>query len=208
MEQIFIHLEPKINVIPNQDIKIRDIASILCESTEIEEKILNIVIHKSSNNTKSEVIPVLKIVKRVKEEIKNSELIVFGGPEILINISDNKDINPIFEFIKIFMVSIILFLGAALAIINFHEDVSIEMSFKTFYKIITGNESERPLIIEIPYSLGLGLGMGVFFNHMVKKKWKKEPSPLEVEMHMYSKNIDEYVLDTTKHNNSKNSGEY
>ncbi|MNP77793.1 hypothetical protein D3C76_1752930 [compost metagenome] len=36
--------------------------------------------------------------------------------------------------------------------------------------------------------------MVVFFNHLFKKKWNEEPTPLEVEMFLYQKNIDHYVV--------------
>jgi len=36
--------------------------------------------------------------------------------------------------------------------------------------------------------------MVVFFNHLFKKKWNEEPTPLEVEMFLYQENIDQYVV--------------
>ncbi len=106
---------------------------------------------------------------------------------------------------KVSLVCIILFLGAGLAIINFHEDVNIENSFKTFHYLITGEFSERPLLLQISYSIGIGVGMITFFNHVFKKKWKKEPSPLDVEMYFYQKNIDEYIIDNAKQNSGSKS---
>ncbi|MNI93612.1 hypothetical protein D3C73_1515930 [compost metagenome] len=36
--------------------------------------------------------------------------------------------------------------------------------------------------------------MAVFFNHLFKKKWNEEPTPLEVEMFLYQQNVDQYVV--------------
>jgi stage V sporulation protein AA len=36
--------------------------------------------------------------------------------------------------------------------------------------------------------------MAVFFNHLFKKKWNEEPTPLEVEMFLYQQNVDKYVV--------------
>ncbi len=33
-----------------------------------------------------------------------------------------------------------------------------------------------------------------FFNHLFKKKWNEEPTPLEVEMYLYQENLDQYVV--------------
>lgn len=123
-----------------------------------------------------------------------------GDTEILVNIQKEEEQNTLYLVIKTILVCFILFLGAGLAIVNFHADVSMDKSLEILYHMITGEESKRPLILLVPYSLGIGTGMAVFFNHVLQKKWKKEPSPLEVEMFMYEKNIDDYILDTTKHN--------
>jgi stage V sporulation protein AA len=36
--------------------------------------------------------------------------------------------------------------------------------------------------------------MIVFFNHLFKKNWNEEPTPLEVEMYLYQENVDQYVV--------------
>ncbi|MMZ70306.1 hypothetical protein D1872_333160 [compost metagenome] len=36
--------------------------------------------------------------------------------------------------------------------------------------------------------------MIVFFNHLFKKKWNEEPTPLEVEMYLYQENLNQYVV--------------
>ncbi|UUZ94364.1 hypothetical protein LJK87_07260 [Paenibacillus sp. P25] len=36
--------------------------------------------------------------------------------------------------------------------------------------------------------------MIVFFNHLFKKKFNEEPSPLEVEMFMYQENVNRYMI--------------
>lgn len=62
------------------------------------------------------------------------------------------------------------------------------------FKIITGRENDKPLLLQIPYSFGLGLGMVLFFNHVFKKRFNEEPSPLEVEMFNYQQDLDRYVI--------------
>ncbi|MNP81772.1 hypothetical protein D3C76_1802270 [compost metagenome] len=36
--------------------------------------------------------------------------------------------------------------------------------------------------------------MIIFFNHLFKKKWNEEPTPLEVEMYLYQENLNQYVI--------------
>jgi stage V sporulation protein AA len=62
------------------------------------------------------------------------------------------------------------------------------------YLLLTGKHVSKPLLFQIPYSLGIGLGMILFFNHVFKKRLNEEPSPLEVEMFNYQQSLDQYVI--------------
>jgi stage V sporulation protein AA len=87
-----------------------------------------------------------------------------------------------------------LFIGAGLTIMNFHEDVAMSSVHQKIYFLITGRENAKPLILQIPYSLGVGIGMILFFNHIFKKRFNEEPSPLEVEMFNYQQDLDQYII--------------
>lgn len=166
----------------------------------MEKEILELEVQDISGRKKNDVIPALKIINIVYNYDKNIDLRIMGDTEILVNIQGENEESKLFTIIKTIMVCLILFLGAGLAIVNFHADVNMDKSLQIIYHMVTGEKNSKPLILLIPYSLGIGAGMSVFFNHIFQKKWKKEPSPLEVEMFMYEKNIDDYILDTTKHN--------
>ncbi len=85
---------------------------------------------------------------------------------------------------------------------NFHEDVSMRIVHQKIFKTITGLEDDKPLLLQIPYSIGLGLGMILFFNHVFRKRINEEPSPLEVEMFNYQQDLDQYVI---MHENKESS---
>lgn len=201
-EQVYIQLEPKINIEPNQLVKLNDLATVVCLDKNLQESLLDINILKTPSEKRSIVISVIDIIKKIKQKHNNIDIVVFGNPEILVNIREKFNSPNIFQFIKIAIVCIILAIGAATAIIYFHEDVNMKEVHKQIFYLITGETSEKPLILQVPYSLGIGLGIATFFNHLFKKKWKKEPSPLDIEMYLYSKNIDDYILDESKSSNS------
>ncbi len=166
----------------------------------MEDSLLELKVHDVSDKIINDVIPALRIINVIYEFDKNIDLTVMGEAEILVDVQGNANENKMFSIIKTALVCFILFLGAGLAIVNFHADVNMDQSLQIIYHMVTGEENHKPLILLIPYSIGIGTGMTVFFNHMLQKKWKKEPSPLQVEMFMYQKNIDDYILDKTKHN--------
>lgn len=168
----------------------------------MEESLLELKVHEVSGKKINDVIPALRVINVIHEFNKDIELTVMGEAEILVDVQGNNSNNEskVLNIIKTVLVCFILFLGAGLAIVNFHADVNMDQSLQIIYHMVTGEENSKPLILLIPYSIGIGTGMTIFFNHMFQSKWKREPSPLEVEMFMYQKNIDDYILDKTKHN--------
>jgi stage V sporulation protein AA len=115
----------------------------------------------------------------------------FGEPHTLVElVTDRK--KP--SVVRVALVWVLLFIGSGLAIMNFHADVSMMEVHRRIYELVTGRRVEHPLILQIPYSFGLGAGMVIFFNHLFKKKFNEEPSPLEVEMFLYEENVNRYII--------------
>jgi stage V sporulation protein AA len=65
-----------------------------------------------------------------------------------------------------------------------------------------GEEKDNPLIIEIPYSIGLAAGIIVFFNHFLGHKITDDPTPIEVEMTEYDKEVTDTILNSIEKGNS------
>ncbi|TCP31727.1 stage V sporulation protein AA [Scopulibacillus darangshiensis] len=137
------------------------------------------------------VIDVMDIIAAIYKEYPDVDIQTVGPSQTIIEVQPKKrKINTLFFVI----VWILLFIGAGLTIMNFHEDVAMRSVHQKIYYLITGTHNDKPLILQIPYSFGLGLGMILFFNHIFKKKFNEEPSPLEVEMFNYQQDLDQYVI--------------
>ena len=178
--------------------KIKDVAIILADKS-LKEKLLNLeVLCKEDMKKKYIVISILTVIEKMKEAHPTLSIIPVGESELLVKIEESSPKNKkVTTYLKLGMVAAVLFAGTGLAIMNFHADVNMGEAHKVLYKLITGNDENRPLILQIPYSLGIGLGMALFFNH-VYPKHSNEPSPMEVEMYLYKQNMDEYLLDNEK----------
>ncbi|MGB9867068.1 MAG: hypothetical protein ACPLPR_04045 [Bacillota bacterium] len=96
------------------------------------------------------------------------------------------------------VVSALIFVGSATAIMNFHSDVSMKQVQSEVYRMLTGVRTDRPLLLQVPYSIGVAVGVYVFFNHIRLGGTKDEPSPLEVEMFLYDKNVKECMKGRSK----------
>ncbi len=199
VKQIFIQGKNTINITEANILYVKDLAHIVAEK-EIKEKIDNIKIIDITN-IKNEhiVISIMLIIKKIKEHYPNYNINIIGDSKILVRIrTNNKSGNKLLELIKVSLVCSILFLGAALAINHFHADVNMKEAHSNIYRLITGEKVERPLALQIAYSIGIGIGMTLFFFRIPKQSPKDEPSPLDLELYLYNQNIDEYILDKEK----------
>jgi stage V sporulation protein AA len=190
-ETITIRMRHKIQVQPNHTVTIGNLAQLIA-SHSLKEKICNIIIHHVNMSDKNiVVVDVMRVIEKIQSLFPKVEVQTIGSSQTIVEIVyKKKNFSPIY-FVAVWL---LLFVGAALAIMNFHEDVSMREVHQRIYYIITGEEVNKPLMLQIPYSIGLGLGMILFFNHLFRKRINEEPSPLEVEMFNYQQDLDRYVM--------------
>jgi len=188
---LYIRLRKKMQVRRGEPVYLGQIAQLLAEP-EYEQKLQMPELYRPDEQDGSLVlIDMMLIVRKVKELYPSMQIELFGEPHALIEIQGrSKPPSPVL----IVLVWLLLFVGSGLAIMNFHADVSMAEVHRHIYKLLTGKETEHPLLLQIPYLIGIGIGMMTFFNHLFKKKFNEEPSPLEVEMFMYQENLNHYII--------------
>jgi stage V sporulation protein AA len=188
---IFIRMRHRVIAQQNRTVTLNDISQVIANE-EIYQKIVAIPIHKITMKDKNIIIiDVMQVIHLISSQFPATDVQVLGASQTIIEVQNKKKGVSIPFFILIWL---LLFFGAAMAIMNFHEDVSMKTVHQKLYTVITGRYNPHPLIFQIPYSIGLGLGMILFFNHIFKKRINEEPSPLEVEMFNYQQNLDDYVI--------------
>lgn len=140
------------------------------------------------------VISSLYLVHLVRRELPGVEVQLTGAADIIIEWEkEGRPGAALARSCALPLVCLLLFLGSALAIMNFHADVSMPTVHRQVYYILTGEETQSPLLLQVPYSLGVGLGMSLFFNHYLKNRFNDDPSPLEVEMYLYQDNVNRFL---------------
>lgn len=203
IKEIYIQMKDGCNMNFGSKLRVKDVAIVVGEN-HIKENILNLeVLHINDPNKEYIVVSTLTIIDKILKIYGNIKIFPVGETEMLIKVlKESKGEKKIWLLLKLCIVCMILFIGSGVAIMNFHADVNMTEAHKQMYKLITGTEKNRPLILQIPYSLGIGLGMAMFFNHILPKRFDNEVSPLEVKIAAYRKSINQYIL-----NNDKKSGE-
>lgn len=190
-QTVLLRMKRHVEVTAYKHLHLKDIAYIAAPEkyqTMLENKP---IYRLSKNDANILVIDVFLIMGQLMEEFEELEIQTVGPDQSIIRIKpERKRANPFVAVVVWFL----LFIGTAMTIMNFHYDVSMQEVQQKLHYILTGEESEFPLWIQIPYSLGLGLGTLLFFNHWFNKRFNEEPSPLEVEIANYQADMDDYLI--------------
>ena len=185
---LYLKIEQCIQV-PFTSVKIGDVAAMECTDTSVvnrlkTEKLMEA--DKNPNNRK--VVSVMFVIQKIHEIYPELEVLNLGESDFIVSLKPGKQ-SKILVFVKVFLVCIISFFGAVFAMMTFNEDVSALDSFRKVYTWVMGTAPEGSTILELSYSIGVSVGIIGFFNHIGKKKLTQEPSPVEVEMSGYDKQV-------------------
>jgi stage V sporulation protein AA len=190
-ETIYIRMRNRVKTPPEETVLLKDIAQVIAPD-EVLSHIQTMIIHQlTAADRNIVIIDVMKVIQLIKSEVEGLEIQTIGPAQTIIEVTYKKKGVSLPYFLLIWF---LLFFGSAMAIMNFHDDVSMKSVQEKIYTIVTGKKETKPLLFQIPYSIGLGLGMILFFNHVFKKRLNEEPSPLEVEMFNYQLDLDNYVI--------------
>ncbi|AZB43409.1 stage V sporulation protein AA [Bacillus sp. FJAT-42376] len=186
---VYIRLRHRIQAAPQTSLKLDDLAQVICPEEWTPLK--NLSIYQITMNDKNMVvIDGMDVIQAISMAVPEADIQTIGPSQTVVEIVYEKKRR---KMVYLILVWLLLFTGAAMAIINFHEDVSMQAVHQKLYFMLTGERIDKPLLLQIPYSVGLGLGMILFFNHVFKRRINEEPSPLEVEMFKYQLDLDQYV---------------
>ena len=198
--RIYLQLFPVQKAEMGQTLLLSDVARLEGKDTLVTE-LAEIPIYTIGPGDKSHVvIDILTVLQSIHHWFPDIEIDVVGPTQTVTEIETPRSSKT---SVLLVFVWILLFVGAGLTIMNFHEDVSMLEVHQKLHFLITGSENKQPLFIQIPYSFGLGIGMILFFNHIFKKRLNEEPSPLELEMHQYNQEINRYLAETESDRSSK-----
>ena len=175
--------------VPEIQVTIGDVAKLECSDASVvsrlkTEKLLKV----NSNPNQRMVVSILVIIKKIHEIYPELEVQNLGESDFILSLKPPKQSKAL-EYVKIFFVCVISFFGSVFAMMTFNEDVSALDSFRKVYTWVMGTPPQGSTILELSYSVGLSVGIIVFFNHFGKKKLTQEPSPVEVEMSGYDKEV-------------------
>jgi len=203
---IYIKPAKKVTLSQRDAIFIKDVAEVIA-TKEVVKKVqaMKLVdIGKDGETKKSYLVSVTDIIKAIKKAYPDCTVNNVGEMDTLVQHAAEKSRdNKLYKWLKVAFVAVVLMVGSSTAIMSFHSDGQMPKIFENYYRMFYGESKSNPLIVNIPYSVGVAAGIIIFYNHFMGKKLTDDPTPIEVEMELYEKDVTETVVEVLNQNRAK-----
>jgi len=195
-QDIYIKPKKKAALVGKRQVMVGDIADVFAAGgIKAQAEQTRLFVYAESDGNGLFLVSALDVVAAISATLPGHTVINLGEKDTIVSIkSQPPKKRRWLKWLKVSLVSLVLFVGASTAIMTFHTDSQLGTVFQKYYEMFYGREVEKPYIINIPYSIGLALGIVVFFNHITGKRLTKEPTPIEVEMATYEKDVEDAVI--------------
>lgn len=201
-ETIYIKIERNV-LVYDRNVTLGDIASVTSSNEamlrQVKQKKLYTFQEDSKNSKKIPrvIFSVLRIVELIHEDYPNAEIENEGEADFIIEYIKNPIQSQWTSYLKVVVLSLIMFFGGAFTIMSFNNDIGITELFGQFYYQVMGKNSSGFTELEISYCIGLAVGILVFFNHFGKKKITPDPTPIEVQLRKYEQDVDDTYIENS-----------
>ncbi|NLL77418.1 MAG: stage V sporulation protein AA [Clostridiales bacterium] len=195
-ETLYLKAERSVEVTVD-DVFLKDVAKVYCADSHIATKVKAIKIHRfGEKEPKRQVFGILKLIEMIQQSCPNVVIENVGETDVLVKRVNVDKHKGFIQSLKIIFVAGISFFGTAFTIMAFHNDIGINKVFGKVYELVMGQPAANYTILELAYSVGLSLGIIIFFNHIGGRRITKDPTPIEVEMRIYEKDVNDALIET------------
>jgi stage V sporulation protein AA len=203
--ELYMRIRERIAARPGDLLTVGLIAEIATDP-EVEDQVAQIPVGTVQGPLGSlQVISTLDVIKAIRKTNPDLRVFPFGPAAVIISVDGPKKQSNLWSLLYFALIWLLLFIGAGMALMNFHADVGMAQVHRTIYRLLTGRSVLYPLPMQAAYSIGVGLGMAVFFNQLSRRR-RAEPSPLEVEIDCYLENVNKHIIHRAQRQGSKEGG--
>ncbi len=201
-DTLYIKIDQNI-VVRKPNVVLKDIASLTSTNESVVNKLKTMKVHTfhttvndKKEKTQLKVFSILKIIELIGKEYPNLDVQNMGEMDFVLEYVPKEEPKWM-GAVKATLICILIFFGSTFTIMTFNNDVGVTEVFHQFYKQVMGKPNEGFTVLEICYSIGLGVGILTFFNHIGKKKITHDPTPIQVQMRKYEKEVDTTFIENS-----------
>ena len=197
---LYLKIEENV-VLEKADVTIKDVAKIQLEDKVAKGRINLIRLHQfdpfvKGKNKQVMTFSILKVIELIQKEYPQISIVNLGESDFIVHYVRKQE-NPLWQFVKVCLISIIIFFGAAFMIITFNREIAITLVLDFVYGQLTGIVPKSATILDISFCIGLPIGVLVFYNHFGRKKLTDDPTPIQVAMRKYEQDVDKTYIENS-----------
>ena len=201
MKTVYLCLDRNV-IVEKPNVKVEQLGTVLCQDKNLERKIGQVNVVQLNSKRGVQVVSALKVMDCILKSYEDISIQSIGETDVIVQHSCTKP-GKCSSILKTFFVGLILFFGASFSIMAFHADIGLEEMMGRLYFQVTGMKAGAVNVLNVSYSLGIFVGIVVFFNHAGKKKVTSDPTPIQVQMRSYEKDVDEVFIEETSRKGTK-----
>lgn len=195
MEQTVFIKAPQCIEVENNTVMLKDFLTIYTTDEALAEQILSIPFYTFEKGKKAQVIvSILKIIEIITDKFPDVQVENLGEGDFIISYQPTARFEKAREIFSTIFICMVAFFGGGYAIMAYNTDVGAKELFTYLSMLFLGNAKSGVLYLSIAYSIGLTIGMLLFFNHLGNKKLTSDPTPLEIQMRLYEKDISTTII--------------
>lgn len=194
MAVIYIKIEQS-SCVREPKLRLKEIASIYCQDPELAYQAGEIELYQFRKQENGrEVFSILRVIELIKKQCPEVEVENMGENDFIVYYKPPKKEKKFVLWSKILSICLVSFFGAGFSIITYNNDVNTEKVFGMLYRLVMGQEANGPSILSLTYSIGLLVGVIVFFNHAAQKRLTDDPTPFQVQMRLYERDVNDTFI--------------
>ena len=193
-EKIYLKFEQQKDVYKPK-VTMGDVAGIYCQDKKMIEKIGHVVLTEFQPEVFGrKVFDAIYVVDEIQKKYPQMEVEFLGECDFAVEYKKEEKKGAA-HWIKVAAICFITMVGNGYGIIAYKNDVSTTDIFDRVYELLGASSYESTNVMEIAYAIGLFAGIVIFYDHFAGHKISKAPTPLEVEMDKYNKEVASSVID-------------
>lgn len=197
MKETVLYLNCKKNVeIKEEDAFLKDVASVECADANICARCRAIKVYHFKEGHTRVVINTLKLIRLICRECPGVLVQSIGETDVLIEKVKVEDYKGWKQWCKVILVCLVSFFGTASTIVAYNNDAGVRNVFDEVYQVFLQEAPPSVNLLEITYSIGLAAGILLFFNHVGGRRITKDPTPIEVSMKNYERDVNTTLIET------------
>ena len=193
-EKIYLKIDQR-RFVKKPKVTIGDVITVYCKDKDMIEKIGHItLVEFTLGKYDRKVFDALDVVGIIQKEYPDADIECLGECDFIVEYKKPEKEGTV-HWIKVVVICFITMVGSGYGIIAYNNDVSTTDIFDRVYELLGASAYKATNAMEIAYAVGLFVGIVIFYDHFAGQKLSKAPTPLEVEMDKYDKDISESVID-------------